>query len=215
MSAADVQRDDTPRVVLLHGVWMRAFTLTALRRRLEQAGFRVELFDYSSVFRDPQTSVAQLMALVRGLAAPEVHYVGHSLGGLIALQALQQADDLPPGRVVCLGTPLRGSAVARTLARLPGGSLLLGRNAAMLRDGLQQQTFQRAVGAIAGRLPIGIGVLSGSLASPHDGTVSVAETHLPALHDHTVVAATHFGLLFSDEAAQHTIAFLRGGSFRH
>lgn len=203
------------QVVLLHGLWMRAFTLTALRHRLEQAGYRVTQFDYASVLRDPQASIDQLILRVRSLVGTKIHYVGHSLGGLIALQALQQAADLPPGNVVCLGSPLRGSSVARNLARVPGGSILIGKSAQILRDGLQHWSGERAVGAIAGRLPMGFGVFTGALTAPHDGTVSVSETQLPGLADHHVVAATHVGLLFSDEAAVQTIAFLRTGRFVH
>jgi hypothetical protein len=69
------------------------------------------------------------------------------------------------------------------------------------------------VGAIAGRLPIGFGFAFGALTSPHDGTVSVAETELPGLTDHCVVPATHTGLLFSQDAAEQTIAFLRTARF--
>jgi len=202
-------------VILLHGLWMRAFTLAALRRRLEQAGFSVEHFDYESVFRGADVSIAHSLQQVREAKARAgtIHLVGHSLGGLIALQALQREPGLDTSRVVCLGTPLRGSAVARGIARLPGGSLFIGRNLEVLRDGLQGWAGTQQVGSIAGRLPIGLGLAIGALASPHDGTVSVDETQLPGLTDHCIVPATHTGLLFSAEAAERTIAFLRHASF--
>jgi pimeloyl-ACP methyl ester carboxylesterase len=200
-------------VILLHGLWMRGFTLAALRRRLEDASYAVELFDYASVFRDPQISIERLSARARSVTDGRVHLVGHSLGGLVALQALQREPELIGGNVVCLGVPLRGSAVARGVARLPGGSLVIGRNLDILRNGFARWEGRQAVGAIAGRLPIGFGIALGALASPHDGTVSVAETELPGLADHVVVPATHTGLLFSQQAAEQTIAFLRGARF--
>ena len=104
---------------------MRAFSLVALRRRLERAGFAVELFDYASVLRSPDAGVERLVERVQGCAGETVHLAGHSLGGLIALAALQREPELISGRVACLGSPLRGSAVARTLAALPGGTLML------------------------------------------------------------------------------------------
>ena len=201
-------------VILLHGLWMRGFTLAALRGRLQRAGFAVDLFDYASVFRDPEISIERLTARVQTAPGP-VHFVGHSLGGLIALQALQRAPQLTQGRVVCLGVPLRGSAAARGVARLPGGPLIIGRSLEILRNGIQRWEGQQAVGAIAGRLPIGFGLAMRTLASPHDGTVSVAETELPGLTDHIVVPATHTGLLFSQQAADQTITFLRGARFAH
>ena len=200
-------------VMLLHGVWMRAFTLEYLHRRLDRAGFRCEPFDYASVFDSPRSNVERLIARVRDVRASRVHYVCHSLGGLIALQAVRAASDLPEGRIVCLGTPLRGSAVARTLAHLPAGSSLIGKSAELLETGLADVTFPRAVGAIAGRVPIGIGMLTRSLDAPHDGTVGVTETEAPGLSDHRVVASTHLGLLYSDEVANLTVSFLREGRF--
>ena len=200
-------------VILLHGLWMRAFTLIALRNRLERAGFSVELFDYASVMHGVDVEVDRLAQRAAAIGGGKVHLVGHSLGGLVALQALQRAPKLTRGRVVCLGSPLLGSAAARSVARLPGGSYLIGKNLGILRDGLENWGGKQAVGVIAGRLPIGFGFAVGALTSPHDGTVSVAETELPGLTDHCVVPATHTGLLFSEQAADQTIAFLRAARF--
>jgi pimeloyl-ACP methyl ester carboxylesterase len=201
-------------VVLVHGLWMRGFTLTTLRRRLEREGFSVEIFDYASVFHTPIVSIEKLLHRAKVSKSKKVHFVGHSLGGLMVLQALQKEPELATGRVVCLGSPLRGSAVARSLAKLPGGSFVVGKSLHILSAGLDRWTGKHAVGAIAGRLPYGFGLAVGALASPHDGTVSVAETQLEGLADHCVVAATHTGLLFSDEVAAQTIAFLREGRFQ-
>jgi len=205
----------TEHVILLHGLWMRAFTLTMLRRRIERAGYTVHLFDYASVMHDPDLSIAGLLKRARALRGEKIHFVGHSLGGLMALLALEQARDLPGGRVVCMGSPLCGSQVARSVASLPGGSLLVGKSADILRNGLRRWDGPHAVGAIAGRMPVGLGFVVGSLGSPHDGTVSVAETRLPGLADHCVVPATHLGLVFSDEAANQAVAFLRSERFAH
>lgn len=204
---------NTDHVILLHGLWMRGFTLAALRHRLEAAGFSVDLFDYASVLRGPEIGVANLIEKTRSHKGGKVHFVGHSLGGLVALQALQRAPEITRGRVVCLGSPLRGSAVARTVAQFPGGSLVIGKSLDVLTSGVERWEGKQAVGAIAGRLPIGFGFAFGALASPHDGTVSVAETELPGLTDHVVVPATHTGLLFSQDAAAQTIAFLRTARF--
>ena len=194
---------------------MRGFTLAALRRRLEHAGYAVELFDYASVFRGPEISIEALLARTRAVRDRKVHFVGHSLGGLIALQALQRAPELMQGNVVCLGAPLRGSAAARGVARMPGGSWIMGKSLEILRNGVERWGGRQAIGGIAGRLPIGFGFVLGALNPPHDGTVSVAETELPGLTDHVVVPATHTGLLFSQEAATQTITFLRSSRFMH
>jgi pimeloyl-ACP methyl ester carboxylesterase len=206
-------------VILLHGLWMRAYALGALRRRLGEAGFVVNAFDYASVFVAPEVNIGRLIAYARRLGAragvDEIHFVCHSLGGLIALHALKAAD-LAPGRVVCLGSPLRGSAVARRLRRWPGGPVLVGKSIGMLMRGLDDHWLDhcaREVGAIAGTVPVGLGKAAGVLTRPHDGTVSVEETRLPGLTDHCLVPTSHSGLLFSAEAAAKTVAFLRDGRF--
>lgn len=192
---------------------MRGFTLIALRRKLEAAGYSVDLFDYASVMQDSSASIEKLLALTARTTDRIVHFVGHSLGGLLALKTLQHEPELIEGRVVCLGTPLRGSSVARALASFPGGSFLLGRSADLLFEGLNQWEGKQQVGAIAGRLPVGLGLAIGNLSAPHDGTVSVEETLLPGLTDHCVVCATHTGLPFSLETAAMTVRFLRDGRF--
>jgi hypothetical protein len=101
------------------------------------------------------------------------------------------------------------------VARLPGGSFVVGKNLDVLRTGIERWQGSQPVGSIAGRLPVGLGFAIGALSSPHDGTVSVAETELPGLTDHCVVPATHTGLLFSEQAAAQAIAFLRGARFAH
>ena len=142
-------------VILLHGLWMRAFTLVALRHHLERAGHSVELFDYDSVLRGPEVGVQRLLHRVSAVKSGYVHFVGHSLGGLIALQALQREPALTRGRVVCLGSPLLGSAVARGIARLPGGRWSSARAWRCCADGIERWEGRQQVGAVAGRLPFG------------------------------------------------------------
>lgn len=206
-------------VILVHGLWLRAFTLAALHRRLEREGYAVHSFDYASVFNVPDASIGKLVEFVRSIEAAEhprrIHFVCHSLGGLMTLRALRKLPDLVSGCVVCLGSPLRGSAIARSIARLPGGSFLIGKNLGVLLEGFERWHGQRPVGAVAGRLPLGLNLVFGALSTPHDGTVSIEETQLPGLTDHCIVPASHTGLLFSDEAAAQTIAFLRNQRFHH
>ena len=206
-------------VILVHGLWMRAFTLAALQRRLEREGYTVHSFDYASVFSSHDTSVDKLIEFVRSVEAADaprrIHFVCHSLGGLMALRALRKLPNLVSGCVVCLGSPLRGSAIARSIAQLPGGAFFIGRNLGVLLEGFERWEGKRSIGVIAGRLPVGLGLVFGALPMPHDGTVSVEETQLPGLADHIVVPATHTGLLFSDEAATQTLTFLRNKRFHH
>ena len=203
----------TEHVILLHGVWMRGLTLFSLARRLRAAGFSVDVFDYASVFGDAAATYERLRARMREANADRVHLLGHSLGGIVALEATRRVADLPRGHIVCLGPPLRGSSVARVLSSLPGGRWLLGSNRGALIKGVEGWDGSRPVGVVAGRMPFGIGVSIGALTAPHDGTVAVEETRLGGLADHCTVEATHTGMLFSSTVAELAIGFLRNGRF--
>jgi pimeloyl-ACP methyl ester carboxylesterase len=203
-------------VILLHGLWMRGFALAMLHRRMIEQGFRVHRFDYMSVANSQERILARLLTRMQHLAEDEVsvHLVGHSLGGLLALQVCHEEGELPPGRIVCLGSPLMGSAAARGFARWGRGSeALLGGNRGLLEKGFEHWNGPREVGMIAGRTPIGLGAVLANIEGEHDGTVAVEETRLPGLSDHCVVDTSHTGLLFSADVAHHTGRFLRQGSF--
>jgi pimeloyl-ACP methyl ester carboxylesterase len=203
-------------VILLHGLWMRGFALAMLHRRLMEDGFRVHRFDYLSVAATQQRILDRLQARMAELAAEAdaVHLVGHSLGGLLALRACLNAGELPPGRIVCLGSPVLGSAAARGFAGWGrGGEVLLGHNRELLQQGFERWEGPREVGMIAGCMPLGLGAVLGHFEGQHDGTVAVDETRLPGLADHCVVEANHTGLLFSVDVARHVGEFLRRGQF--
>jgi pimeloyl-ACP methyl ester carboxylesterase len=200
-------------VILLHGLWLRGVAMSHLARRLALAGFDARTFDYSSVRDGLEAASENLHAAIRACDGDRVHLVGHSLGGLVAATIVQRHPELIDGRIVCMGSPLRGSAASRSLKAIPGGSALLGRSMEFLERGLESWEGPQQMGVIAGRLPFGLGFLLGGLPSPHDGSVAVEETRLPGITDHRVIAAAHTGLPFCDEAALQTAAFLRDGRF--
>lgn len=187
-------------------MWLAPFAA-----RLRAHGFQPRIWGYASVFGGPERTIARLVDALR--AGPETHLVGHSLGGLVALEALRRAPDLPVPRVVCLGTPLCGSDTARLLAGHRLAGLVLGRSSATLRRPCEAWDGRAQLGMIAGNVPHGVGALLRAFDDDSDGTVRVAETRIPGLADHIVVPASHSGLVLSAQVARQTAAFLARGRF--
>lgn len=143
------------------------------------------------------------------------HVVAHSLGGVIAIEALATAHGLPRGRVVLLGCPVRGSQAARAIARWPIGMQVLGSLAAaeLCRSCERRSPPDREVGVISGTRSVGLGRLFAELPQPNDGTISVDETHLPGASARIVLDVSHTGMLFSTAVAKATATFLATGRF--
>ena len=200
-------------VVLVHGVLMPGGELRLLAHRLRRRGFDAVIFRYPSRLRDLQRNADALARFTATQQSPVVHCVGHSLGGLVILQALRQAG-LPRGRVVLLGAPVQGSHVAQRLYQYGPGRWLLGKSTA---GGLLQTApdwdYGRDIGIIAGDLPVGVGRLLGDLPGAHDGTVSINETVLAGATDRIVVPVTHTGLVLSRLVVRQVCEFLRHGRF--
>ena len=199
------------RVLLLHGLWMPRASMVWHARQLRLAGFEPVLFGYATVGGGPARAVP---ALVEALREP-ADIVAHSLGGLVAVRALEREPGLPVGRVVCLGTPLAGSAAASGMAQLPGLRRFLGRSAGLLRRGCQPWEGNAALGMVAGNSGRGLGQFVGRLPGVSDGTVAVVETQLPGVADHVVLSTSHAGMLLSPLVSRQVVAFLRTGRFIH
>jgi pimeloyl-ACP methyl ester carboxylesterase len=203
--------------ILVHGLWQSGLEFFVIRRRLQADGsMRALSFSYPTVVGSMSDHVRRLIECARAHKAERLHFVGHSLGGLVVLRALQVTDDLPPGRAVLLGSPLQGSRTAQSLARLPFGRTLLGDALAeeCIEWSPREWSGRREVGVIAGSVGLGVGRLVAKLDDAHDGTVLVEETRLPGAKDHLVVATTHTGLLVSAAVAEQTRHFLDHGMFK-
>jgi pimeloyl-ACP methyl ester carboxylesterase len=203
-------------IILVHGLWMTGAEMSLLKRRLRARGYQVHQFRYRMVTRSLQHNRAQLKSFIEKFAAGSVHIVGHSLGGVLALQTLQQYPDLPVQSVICLGSPLVDSAAGRRVAQLQAGRAILGKTLpeAVFETPLQTWSGPQCVGVVAGNRGFGLGKFVGSLPKPNDGVVSVAETCLPGITDHLEVARGHMGMLLSRVVAAQCAWFIRHGKFR-
>lgn len=208
---------DNETVVLVHGLWMPGVSMGLLSRRLQTCGYRCHIFSYHTLKHDLQTNADALYAFTQALHCQPIHFVCHSLGGLVVAQMFAQYSLPYAGRSVALGSPFQGSRVARRMADFSLGRRMLGASCQPLCKGTQHSHDSHfAFGIIAGNLKFGCGEFIARMENDHDGTVAVAETHLDGATDELALRVSHTGLLTSAAVAHQTCYFLQHGKFdRH
>jgi pimeloyl-ACP methyl ester carboxylesterase len=208
-------------VVLLHGISRTARSFRKMQTALEGCGFATLNLDYASrrnaleaLAEDIHPAIQRFTEGVDG----SVHFVCHSMGGLLARVYIARYRPTRLGRVVMLGTPNSGSEIADRLRHLRPYRAFFGPAGQQL--GTQRNEAANAlfppvdypVGIIAGNRSI-YPITSALLPKPHDGRVSVANTKLDGMADHTVIRTSHPWLVRNGVAIAQTIAFLRDGRF--
>jgi pimeloyl-ACP methyl ester carboxylesterase len=201
--------------VLVHGLWVHGVLMQLQRRYLARMGFDTACYSYPSVRYTLTENADRLAQFARTLAVPTIHWVGHSLGGLVILRMLERESALPPGRIVLAGVPYGDSYAGRILAGSALGARALGRSVREWLDMPKPTQFPgREIGVIAGTRSVGLGrVFARGLPQPNDGAVTLAETRLAAACDRIELPVTHTGMLLSRRVARQTGAFLRDGRF--
>jgi pimeloyl-ACP methyl ester carboxylesterase len=206
-------------IILVHGLWMTGMEMTLLKHRLEtDHGFNCVMFTYASVTGHMIEHVRKLLELAQLQQCERLHFVGHSLGGVITYKLLESTNDLPPGRAVFLGPPLQGSRVAQVMANSALGRMAVGDAVIEELGSAQPRRWDRRrdIGIIAGSDSMGLGrFISGDLAENSDGTVRIEETCLDGAADHIVLPVSHTAMLFSADVARQVGLFLREGRFDH
>lgn len=201
-------------VVCIHGIWMNAWVMKPLSRYLESHGHDCRNFSYRSINRTPRENALKLGKFVDQLDADIVHFVGHSLGGILLLHYFQIFDSAKPGRVVMLGTPLGGSGVAHYVSRINFiKTRMLGASAKSLLGNVPAWKSTRPLAIFAGTKGTGLGkILGAPLDKPHDGTVAVSETKIDNCTLHIQVPYSHTGMLLAKSVAAAVDEFLRTGN---
>ncbi|HUJ86015.1 MAG TPA: alpha/beta fold hydrolase [Burkholderiales bacterium] len=199
-------------VILVHGLWMPGLAMSPMAGRLSRVGYDCHLFDYAGRERPLAANAERLAQFARGVGP--AHFVGHSLGGLVVLEALDANPALAVGRVVLLGTPARGCLAGRRLASYGFGRWMLGESEALWREGhAARWTRPEPLGIVAGTLPLGLGRTLGHLSGANDGVVCVDETRIEGAAACSVLPVSHSGMLLSARVARDLRAFLETGSF--
>ncbi len=209
-------------VVLMHGLARSSMSMNVMQDALEDAGYVTANIDYPS--RDYEIAELAKIAVGQGLAScramqgvTRIHFVAHSLGGILVRQYLhdQAIDEL--GRVVMLGPPNQGSQAADELDRLPGFDWINGPAGRQLGKGVESVPLALGpvdfeLGVIAGDRSIDP-IVSAILDDPDDGRVSVADTKVEGMDDFVIVHHSHAFMMRMRTTIDLTLAFLGSGSF--
>jgi pimeloyl-ACP methyl ester carboxylesterase len=210
----------SPGVVLLHGLARTSRSFRKMERALQGAGFATINLDYASRKHRLEMLTERIhpdIAKFAGEVGP-LHFVTHSMGGLLARAYLAKHRPSRLARVVMLGTPNGGSEVADLLKSFAPYRAFYGPAGQQVStppgEFLTQLPLPNyAVGIVAGDRTIDPFASFFVVPRPNDGRVSVSSTKLAGMADHIVVRATHSGLLNHRRAIDQTIAFLREGRF--
>jgi pimeloyl-ACP methyl ester carboxylesterase len=203
-------------VVYVHGLWMPGDESLILRRRLaHDFALTLHAFRYSAAAPTMSVIAARLESFVQQLNPSELHFVGHSLGGLVIYRYLERFPAQPPGRVAFLGTPCVASRAAQSAGRFAPIAHLMGHSVAeeLLQPRTRHWTHARPLGVVAGSQPLGVGQLLAQFDEPNDGTIAVRETRMPGATDHIVLPVSHLGMLLSARVAREVGLFLTQGHF--
>jgi pimeloyl-ACP methyl ester carboxylesterase len=225
-----------PLVILVHGFLRTGASMWPLARALRTEGFDarpVTLRGHEQGLRELGEQLGHKVERLRR-EHDEVHFVTHSMGGLVVRHLLSRRPPRGTGRVVMIAPPNQGSRYAEVLhddvLSLPWGrfdpvrKFLPGERGDCLDAGVPEAEVGIIAGgprsgwtrglpwSIVARLrgrPIDLGA-----DGEHDGTVRIDECHLPGARDFAVLPYTHTGILMRRECRDLCLSFLRTGSFQ-
>lgn len=213
--------DGAETVIVLHGLRRTSTSMAILEARLEDAGFRVVSFGYPSTSEPMESLVDQLedaIALCCPEHADEVHFVTHSMGGVLVRSYLSQRPEPHLGRVVMLSPPSQGSEIVDAFSDSPRlRALFVGPAASQLG------TDSAGIAKQLGPVRFDLGIITGDrslspigswlIPGPDDGKVGVDRAKVEGAADFLVISATHTFIMNRRDVAQEVVHFLRLGRF--
>lgn len=225
--AADELTKKTPNnecVFLVHGLGRTKHSMMILRHRLRHAGYRTVSFGYNSRKLSIEEASAKLEAAVSNqlasAAAPtRIHFVTHSLGGILVRNILAKEHPNQLGRVVMISPPNHGSEIPDKLGKLalyrkingPAG-IQLGTSSKSMPNTLPPADFP--VGIITGDRSFNP-LFSHWIPGKDDGKVSIESAKLDGMRDFVVVHSSHTWIMNRKTVRQHVLHFLQHGNFQH
>jgi pimeloyl-ACP methyl ester carboxylesterase len=215
------QTEAKPETVLvIHGLGRTSWSMTILAARLEFAGYRVVNFDYPSTSEPIEELIGRLaheLAVCCADGIRDVHFVTHSMGGVLVRGYLADQEEPHRGRVVMLSPPSQGSEIIDAFEDSPLLTSVIGPAGADL--GTDPESAPNRLGPVDFELGIITGdrslnpIYSWLIPGPDDGKVSVERARHEDARDFLVLPATHTFIMNRRDVADQVVHFLRNGSF--
>ena len=207
-------------VILLHGAGRSPRSMGCMAKALEREGYQAHNLGYPSRQMAIEGLAAHIGAQIHQIqphSSAKLHFVTHSLGGIVLRYLLKYDRPSNLGRVVMLAPPNRGAELADLLGRLPFYDWILGPVGAQLGTGSDSLPntlgpVDYETGIIAGNRSLNI-ITSWLIPGPDDGKVSVERARLEGVAHFLVVPATHTFIMNRRDVAEQTAHFLRNGRF--
>ncbi|MGD2218314.1 MAG: alpha/beta fold hydrolase [Gemmatimonadales bacterium] len=224
LGCGDSSVDDptADRVVLLHGLGRTDLSMIRMESALEDRGYEVVNVSYPST----QYSIEHLATEKLGPAVEaccsgphgKVHFVTHSMGGIVLRYYLESHEIDSLGRVVMLSPPNQGSEVADWVAENQMLQRILGPWPEELGTGPESVPVQLGpvdfeLGIIAGNKTLNP-LFSRMIPGADDGKVAVEATKVEGMTDFLVVSKSHTYIMMSDAVIAQVVHFLEHGEFR-
>ena len=208
------------KVVLLHGLGRTAGSMDYMQTRLSEAGYIVFNYDYESRKKEIDSHVLDLQDFLESCCLQEetpLHFVTHSLGGILVRALIAKNRPANLGRVVMLSPPNKGSEAADFIKDFGLSEYILG--PAALQLGTDADSYPNRLGPADFEL----GIITGdrtidplsSLIIPgeDDGKVAVEKTKLEGMQDFLVMPVSHAFIMQDQAVVDQVIFFLRHGRF--
>jgi hypothetical protein len=208
-------------VILLHGLARTKRSMNKIETRLEAEGFRVSNVGYPSrektVKELAENFIPSAVEQCRRMGASRIHFVSHSLGGILVRYYLKYNSIPELGRVVMLSPPNGGSEIVDTFKNNfffkwlngPAGQEL-GTDANGVPQTLGPVDFD--VGIITGDRSVNC-FLSHIIPGDDDGKVSVENAQVAGMRDFIVIHASHPFIMRNNRVIDQVVTFLRFGHF--